>query len=384
MIRSIFYKSKSRDEDSLSYRFLAIYKKLSSEARSLLLRNCGLRFLPDMGTPSNVVSQVQLGTGKPDGLIRFTDMVVAFENKVDTDHKIGSKTKPGQLENYYKQLTKISENPRLLVAADRKRQNRECIQSVIKYQGIQEDHVDIIIWQEVHHACVKLIETWTSDTISEIDRFLIDELRILLEEMKMKSFTGIKLEQLQGYARSWNELTLLGQHLKETVQKEFSMLKAYTGQYGSFHRKYLGFGFPAEWEHTAWLYVLMSNDEFLKIGIELEDDRYSQPTSRLMKKGILEKLVPALEAAEGFEVQIGPEKISIDHVGLVGKLQEYRSGNLKTFFDGYLRVERRYPFKELQDDIGLDTPMFPEKLMVEISKLKRIASIINKGLMGKA
>jgi hypothetical protein len=245
----------------------------------------------------------------------------------------------------------------------------------------QEDYVDIMTWQEVHHACVKSLEMWNSDTSSDLDRFLVEELKTLLEEMRMESFTGIKLEDIEGYARSWRALSALEEFLKVEVPREFSMLKQYRlGYWGSIHLVYLGFGFLAEWDY-AWLHVgILCKDEVLRIGIKLDN---SQATSKLMKTGVLEELVPALEAAEGFKVRIGPEKRSVD---LAKRLQEYRSGNPGTvdFFEGYLSVERRYPFEELRKNIGLDTPMFPEKLMVEISRLKRIALIINEGLLGNA
>ena len=66
-------------------------------------------------------------------------------------------------------------------------------------------------------ACVKSLEMWTSDTSSDLDRFLVDELRILLEEMRMESFTGIELEDLVGYARSWHALSALEEFLKAEV-----------------------------------------------------------------------------------------------------------------------------------------------------------------------
>jgi hypothetical protein len=123
MVRSIFYKSDSRDENALTHRFLAIYQRLSCEARSFLLKNCGLSFLPDMGDPISVESQVQLGNKRPDGMIRFSDMAVAFENKVESIHEDGSEDDLSQLKYYFTQLNeefllKKELRPRLLVAAD--------------------------------------------------------------------------------------------------------------------------------------------------------------------------------------------------------------------------------------------------------------------------
>ena len=46
---------------------------------------------------------------------------------------------------------------------------------------------------------------------------LVEELRILPVEMRMESFTGIKLEDLVGYAKSWHALSALEKFLEAEV-----------------------------------------------------------------------------------------------------------------------------------------------------------------------
>lgn len=121
----------------------------------------------------------------------FADTVVVFENKLDTAHKSEEDIELSQLKYYYEHLEKYPGKHRVLVAADGRFQNRQQILRIIKEQCIPEDHADIILWQDLHHSCVVWNISRTSNENSkslqttDLDRFLVNELRILLEEMKM-------------------------------------------------------------------------------------------------------------------------------------------------------------------------------------------------------
>ncbi len=375
---SIFYKSTSRDENALSYRFLAIYQKLSREGRSVLFKNCGLGNLPKMEEPISIQNQAQLGKRQPDGIIKFPNTIIVFENKVNSVHEDGFEDDLSQLKYYYSQVNeefrlKKEFKPKLLIAANSADQTKEQIRVLIREQDIPEDDVDIMTWQEVHNACIRTLRLWDTTTASELDRFLVNELKILLEDMDMESFSGIKIEHIEGYAKSYHALSALQEFLKSEIIKEFSMLKPRTmGHYGSIHQRYLAFRFLPKWRYARLFVAILRKDQFLKTAITLNN---YQSTSALMKPGILEELIPALETIEGFRVRLGPDKKTVN---LSKRFEEYKSGN---FFEGYLSIDKRYTFQELKNDFGLDSIKFPENLMSEILKLKPIATIIYQGLM---
>ncbi len=161
------------------------------------------------------------------------------------------------------------------------------------------------------------------------------------------------------------------------------MLKRYKyRKFGSIYYNYLGFGLKNDWDYVrdhAWLYVsILSKDRSFKIVVRIDTQ---EVTSKLQGED-LEKFVSFVNLLKGFRALIGSKRELVD---LSKRLLEYKSGKLETadFFDGDLKLEKRFSFKDVQEELGLNTPMFPQNLMKEIMELKPIITLMNQVLTDK-
>ncbi|MHA2023876.1 MAG: hypothetical protein ACTSWQ_09470, partial [Candidatus Thorarchaeota archaeon] len=127
--------------------------------------------------------------------------------------------------------------------------------------------------------------------------------------------------------------------------------------------------------HT-WLYVKIT-DSGLELGIEMDRQKF---TSKL-HGAELEKFVSLVGELSGFEVLIGSNK---EPVNLAERFLDYTDREDQSdFFAGKLNLEKRFLFKNVQEELGLDTPMFPQHLLKEIQELKPIIMLLYKVLTGK-
>lgn len=385
MVKSIFYKPHEREEDALTHRFLAIFEKLGLNGRKTFLQFSGLSSLADLEEPISVDSQVQLGPKRPDGIIRYSDVVVAFENKVKSAHTYGPNGEVSQLKFYHSHLPTdyMDMKPRLLVMADENVQGRDVIEELLENEVIPKSDVDIVLWQEVHRACLNWLNTFGSEdnikngVVSELDVFLIEQLKILLEKMNMGDYTGIETKDLDYYFRVWNQLKLMEDHLKAFVPDTLEMLsRSTTGMYASIFSEFLSFAF-ANVSSFAFLYISLQEDPGgIRIGISIER---RELTLALSGKKYLKKLIDSVEIADDLVLQIGPKEISPD---LAGRLEEYSSGTLETddFFEGHFDLSAFYDMKDLEKKLEISNEKFPTNLVKEIKKFEEVAKIISECL----
>ena len=387
-VRSIFYKSHIREENALTHRFLAICERLSNEGLFALFSQCDLAAMLDIGNLVSVDEQLRLGERRPDGILRFSNAVVAFENKVDTTHDTVTNGDSVQLEYYYKMLKKEYEGceHRLLVVSDEDMQGPNEIRDLVAGLEIPMQDVGIVTWQRVHRACTDLMDSWNVGRTdmampTQLDRFLIDELRILLEDMGLAQYSGIQRSDLEALSSTWEQLELLDAYLTTHIAEEFPMVELYS-RYRLYHSvlsDYLGFGFKACPDHT-WLYVKLDRKrKQLSLGITMDD---SSATSKLKGTPTLTELVESLDSARDFKVVMGSQKKEVD---LTKKLDEYKSRKPapQDVFEGYLNISKKYIFSELDKELGLSTSQLPRNLMKEVSRLKKTASLIQGKLSVK-
>lgn len=129
-IESIFY---FRNEDALSFAFLAVLLKLSPNVRDILFKLCKIDLFNNLGDLVKVESQISLtDQSRPDGLLFFTEGLVIFENKVGDLHT------SSQLYNYYNQTAIDYDEPyvKLFVGADHYVQSYAEIESELEKSRI--------------------------------------------------------------------------------------------------------------------------------------------------------------------------------------------------------------------------------------------------------
>ncbi|MHA2145922.1 MAG: hypothetical protein ACXAB0_10765 [Candidatus Thorarchaeota archaeon] len=201
-IESIFHK---RNEDALSYAFLALLDRLTPETRNSLFAECGVQIINQFGDLTDVQSQVSLDDkSRPDGLLIFTDGILVFENKILYEHD------GEQLSNYYRQVAVDynETNIKMLAATDRDVQDSAEVRNEAATGRISEEDMDVLVWQDVYIACQKILESQKQVTKKMmVDIFLLDEFSNLLKEMELNElpFEGLTSVQFEAFMKSWDE-----------------------------------------------------------------------------------------------------------------------------------------------------------------------------------
>lgn len=382
MTHTIFYR---HGEDALSHAFLSTLYKLSSQSRISFLRECGLDRLTKFGKLQDVRSQRKLEDGsRPDGILVFTKGVVGFENKVATPHyRI-------QLSNYYQEIPKGFPDIelRICIGASRNTQTIRDIELEIEKGKIPSDIVDIFFWEDIHTACYNWL-TRKDETVSEVDRFLIDELQTLLEAMELfeVTFESINVKEFEAFTKCWVQLNYLEGQLEKLVPIEFRMLDSYRqgDRYSSMFRLKLGFHFKNAFgssKGVKWTYLFFSIDfenDWLEIGIR--SDRKSD-RNHIRNRLNINRFIKTLDKLEEYCITFGrdlEEVLEQQHLANLSK----DSDTLDKIFEKSMKISRQISFKELEEDFRMNTPEFPHELVKEINRLRPILEMFDNALSRK-
>lgn len=380
MIDSIFFK---RNEDALSYAFLAVLQKISPETRKYFFQDCGFGTFVDFGDLVDIESQkIMSDKSRPDGILHFSDCVVIFENKVKGIHS-GAK-----LIGYYNQAIQDfvdeSENVRILAGVDRDIELPLEVQSKIEKEHLSLDYVDVFSWQDVYKTCQKIAEEELYS--SEIDKFLLNELKSLLSLMDLDTmpFEGLQAVDMKGFAKAWNQLENLEDYLKKRVPLELEMLDNYRAgdSHSSLFLHLLGFHFKKAYgkkrgTKLTYLYLMLDFDEEgIEIGIwsaRIKD------LEKLKKSLDLKKFAKEISQMEDYEIYYGSKPVNkigtLDEKKIFRELSEGRG-----VFSSDFGISRTIKFEQLEADFDLNSEEFPRTLMTEILRLRNVAILFDDAL----
>ncbi|MHA1863870.1 MAG: hypothetical protein ACTSWA_08880 [Candidatus Thorarchaeota archaeon] len=380
-IESIFHK---RNEDALSYAFLALLDRLTLETRNNLLVSSGVKIFNHFGNLTDVKSQVTLDDkSRPDGLLIFSDGILVFENKVLDEHD------GEQLSNYYNQVAidYDEKNVKILAAVDRDVQNAVEVKNEAARYRIEEVDIDVILWQNVYIACQNFLDSQKHVPKKMIiDIFLLEEFCKLLEEMELNElpFEGLTGVQFEAFMMSWNQLVKLERFLNKQVPQEFDFLDKYRGndRYSSFFKEQLGFHFKkaqgkSKGVKLTYLTLILNvdNNRF-EIGVRSSEER---DLRKLKKKLDLRELAKEIAKLDDYLLQYGWDYENTIEGSSISEIHRSltKASNL---FTSYIRIQRAFTPEELETKFKLNTPEFPKEILNELLKLKGLMMMFNKAL----
>ena len=365
---SIFYSPRYRDENALSYAFLALVERLDRGIRNTIFTDCNINELGLKSDFYTVFQYILRDGSKPDGILIDDTKVILFENKVDQTHT------SEQLSRYYKQLKSDFKelDKYLLVGVDSSIQSRLVTKSILDEAKIPDDSVFILVWQELHLTCEKLLKE-AKDKMREVDLFLLEEFRTLLEEMSMIPYTKLTSDDLKGFDKTRNQLSILQEHLNQEIPRLLPQLQLYNrrNSFANLFADLLGFQFKgASDDNYSFVYLAMNHtDDTWEVGIAIfeENDR-----KKLMKKMDFKKLIDEFEKTGTYHLKCGYEgRIEVEPPD-VGKFLVEKNEQLEEHFEIY----RAISYENLESEYGLKTSEFPERITEEILNLRGFVEII--------
>lgn len=375
MTKTIFC---GRNENALSYAFLVILWRLTQETRAIFLKNCGLDALNGLGKLKKIDSQSKLSTRRqPDGILFFSEGLVVFENKVQDFHN------SDQLERYRKQVPKDhkSQGIRFLVCANRTVQSSNEIKHELETAGIALGSSDIVFWQDVFPVCRKLVEgeSARSSCSNDVDRFLLEELGTLLEEMDLveKAYDGLTANGIQTFMDTRIQLERLEQFFTNRVPQELAMLECYDSRdtYSSLFKDRLGFSFAeahgeSRTNRYTYLFLRLRSEGELVIGINSGNSKdLEKLRENIDRKSVVEEVVKL----GNYSIRYG-SRMDQDVVTPSDFLDASEP------FKARLQIRRIIPFATLETDFKLKTPDFPSILLDEVLRLRKIIELFNDAL----
>lgn len=366
---------RNRDEDALTYAFLAFIERLSQKTKKKLFKSCGIEGL-NLDSELDIEFQLTLRDGsRPDGFLSDNERVVCFENKVDQSHTTE------QLSRYFNQVKKEFKdlNTYLLVGVDTSNQSRLVTQSIIEKSKIPEEVAFILAWQEVYLSCKNLVEE-SKEGMSEVDIFLLKEFASLLEEMNMIPYIELTKEDLEGFNRTHQQISILQSHLKQEIPRLLPELQLFNkrNSYSNIFADWLGFQFKgARGSGYSYVYLYMNKtSDTWEVGIWIEEENDRR---KILRKMDLESFIQEFERVGAYYLKCGYNgEIEVDSSGIRKFLKE-KSKQLEEHFE----IHRVITFEDLENVYGLKTSEFPEKITKEILNLRGFIEIISSALQRK-
>lgn len=371
MPSTIFYKPENRNEDYLTHWFLAILERIDARARMEFLKELDIGFSHIFDNDLKITCQEHIGEGKRiDGVFRGDNLIVGFENKVNSLHKAIGRDK-GQLRNYHRLLKAVhNKHVKILVAADSQNQSRREIEDTIKQQGLDLADFSILFWQDVHQASLRMLDGLGKKTKEYL---LFQELITALEMMNMDPFTGIKEEELLHYSKVKRQLRKLNGILRDQIPNRNEYLKAFAtpqkSNRGSIIRKSLRFEIDGCSKDTTWFFVALNwKKNEMRIGQMILEGARAENGS----KDIVNQFASAVASIKPINIDTGE-----DTEGLKPDvLREYfdKSSKLKKM----LRIFSIYSFSKLEDELKMDDATFPERLLDRCMSFKPLIEVTVK------
>jgi hypothetical protein len=347
-------------------------EKISPESLLCLSEFLSIEPLKDL--EFTAVFQPTLSNDKiPDGLLISEAIVICFENKVDQSHT------SQQLREYYTQLKidNLDQRIMLLISADSNNQSPIVLRKIVKEAEIPSEDAIVISWQWFYLYCEAFpeeIQKYTK-TPNDVDLFLHEEFKLLLESMEMIPYTGLEANDLKGFKKTLIQLSEVESQLIQEIPKLIPEVEPFDGRssYSSFFKEFLGFPLKTASgtgaDRDSYLYVDLMAEEGLEIGLCMNS---KTDIEKFLEKCDMKSLGKTIEKLKEYHLTCGHNQEWEVPSSEVADFLLKESQSVGRYFD----VSREISFENLEQKFGLNTVDFPNLLTEEIVRMRELVLII--------